>query len=85
MGFNIISPYMDCVTHKFKRAFVYGKNPVRLECIVLEKYAWKSVYRISEFTLVKTHLTLKRKCKKTYNNYFKVAIVSYSTLDLKRI
>ncbi len=28
-----------------------GENPVKLGCIVLNKSAWKSVYRISDFTV----------------------------------
>ncbi len=29
-----------------------GENPVKLGCIVLKKSAWKSVYRISDFTVM---------------------------------
>ncbi len=29
-----------------------GENPIKPGCIVMEKSAWKSIYRISDFTLV---------------------------------
>ena len=54
LAFNFFTPchfHVDC---KIALVKVNGENPVKLRCMVLEKSAWKSVYRISDFTVVRS-------------------------------
>ncbi len=39
-------------TSEFVDSKTSGKIPVKLGGMVFEKFAWKSVYRISDFTVV---------------------------------